>query len=264
MVSPVAGRDYPRSYAELRAWFDQDGKCLDYLDWLRWPDGFVCPGCGSLAGWRLSDARWLCGACKRKVSATAGTIFDKTRTPLTVWFTAAWLLVNSKTGVSATRLRREMELGSIQTAWAMLHRYRTVMIRPGRDRLRGDVEVDESFLGGPEPGVPGRGALGKVLFAAAVATRAGSAVPAWVSSPTPARSAWPRSWTRTSSRAAGFITDGWSAYLAATRERYTHQGSSIAASGLHAYEVLPAVHLVFSLVKRWVMEIGRASCRDRV
>src|SRR5665647_691100 len=146
-----------------------------------------------------------------------------------------------------------MELGSYQTAWAMLHRYRTVMAGPGRDRLRGDVEVDESFLGGPEPGVPGRGALGKVLFAAAVATRAGSAVPAWVSSPTPARSAWPRSWTRTSSRAAGFITDGWSAYPAATRERYTHQGTSIAASGLHAHEVLPAVHLVFSLVKRWVM-----------
>jgi len=110
-VSPVAGRDYPRSYAaELRAWFNQDAKCLDYLDWLRWPDGFVCPGCGSLAGWRLSDARWLCGVCKRKVSATAGTILDKTRTPLTVWFTAAWLLVNSKTGVSATQLRREMEL----------------------------------------------------------------------------------------------------------------------------------------------------------
>ena len=99
---------------------------------------------------------------------TAGTIFDKTRTPLTVWLATAWLLVNSKTGVSATQLQREMELDSIQTAWAMLHRYRTVMVRPGRDRLRGDVEVDESFLGGPEPGIPGRGALGKVLFAAAV------------------------------------------------------------------------------------------------
>ena len=171
-MSPVAGRDYPGSYAQLRAWFDQDGKCLDYLDWLRWSDGFVCPGCGSLAGWRLSDARWLCSACKRKVSGTAGTIFDKTRTPLTVWFTAAWLLVNSKTGVSATQLRREMELGSIQTAWAMLHRYRTVMIGPGRDRLRGDVEIDESFLGGPGPGVPGRGALGKVLFAGAVEVEA--------------------------------------------------------------------------------------------
>ncbi len=77
----------------------------------------------------MSDARWLCRACKRKVSATAGTIFDKTRTPLTVWFTAAWLLVNSKTGVSVTQLRREMELGAIQTAWAMLHRYCTVMIK---------------------------------------------------------------------------------------------------------------------------------------
>jgi len=99
---------------------------------------------------------------------TSGTIFHGTRTPLTVWFSAAWLMVNSKTGISATQLQREMELGSIQTSWAMLHRYRSVMVRPGRDRLHGDVEVDESFLGGPEPGVPGRGALGKVLFAGAV------------------------------------------------------------------------------------------------
>ena len=129
-MSQDAGRDYPRSYAEMRAWFDQDWKCLDYLDWLRWPNGFICPRCESRVGWRLSDARWLCGTCKRKASATAGTIFNKTRTPLTVWFAAAWLLVNSKTGISATHLRREMELGSIQTAWALLHRYRTVMVRP--------------------------------------------------------------------------------------------------------------------------------------
>src|SRR5665811_27085 len=113
----------------MRAWFDQDWKCLGYLDWLRWPDGFVCPHCASSTAWRLSDRRWKCGGCQRKVSATAGTIFDKTRTPLTVWF---------------------------ETAWAMLHRYRSVMVRPGRDRLRGQVEVDESFLGGPEPGVRGR------------------------------------------------------------------------------------------------------------
>ncbi len=253
-MSPVAGRDYPRSYAELRAWFDQDAKCLDYLDWLRWPDGFVCPGCASLAGWRLSDARWLCGVCKRKVSATAGTILDKTRTPLTVWFTAAWLLVNSKTGVSATQLRREMELGSIQTAWAMLHRYRTVMVRPGRDRLRGDVEVDESFLGGPEPGVPGRGALGKVLFAGAVEVeehgfgRARLGVIADASATSLA--AFLDANVEPGSR---IITDGWSAYPKATRNRYTHQGTSVAASGLQAHEVLPAVHRVFSLVKRWLM-----------
>ena len=156
VVKHAAGRDYPRSYAELRAWFDEDWKCLDYLDWLRWPEGFVCPHCASVVGWRLADSRWKCGGCDRKVSATAGTIFDKTRTPLTVWFATAWRMVGDKVGVSATQVQWEMEFGSYQTAWVMLHRYRSVMVRPGRDRLRGDVEVDESFLGGPEPGVPGR------------------------------------------------------------------------------------------------------------
>ena len=168
VVRRAVGREYPRSYAQMRAWFDEDWKCLDYLDWLRWPDGFVCPHCASVVGWRLADSRWKCGGCDRKVSATAGTIFDKTRTPLTVWFATAWRMVGDKVGVSATQVQREMELGSYQTAWAMLHRYRSVMVRPGRDRLRGDVEVDESFLGGPEPGIPGRGAPGKVLFAGAV------------------------------------------------------------------------------------------------
>jgi transposase-like protein len=253
-VSLAAGRDYPRSYGQMHAWFAEDSKCLDYLDWLRWPDGFVCPNCGSVVGWRLSDGRWKCGGCERKVSATAGTIFDKTRTPLTVWFATAWLMVNSKTGISATQLRREMELGSIQTAWAMLHRYRSVMVRPGRDRLRGDVEVDESYLGGPEPGVPGRGALGKVLFAAAVELdddhfgRARLGV-------IPDASANSLSAFLDANVEPGscVITDGWSAYPAATRDRYEHRGTSIAASGLQAHEVLPAVHRVFSLVKRWMM-----------
>jgi len=94
-VSPVAGRDYPRSYAELRAWLTRTRSAWPYLDWLRWPDEFVCPGCGSLAGWRLSDTRWLCGLCKRKGSATAGTIFDKT---LPARLTREWTrgIVNSR------------------------------------------------------------------------------------------------------------------------------------------------------------------------
>ena len=253
-MSPTAGRDYPRSYAQLRGWFDEDGKCLDYRDWLHWPDGFVCPHCGSDHGWRAPDLRWRCAGCDRRVSVTAGTIFDKTRTPLTVWFAAAWLLVNSKTGVSATQLRREMELGSVQTAWAMLHRYRTVMVRPGRDRLRGDVELDESFLGGPEPGVPGRGALGKVLFAAAVEVNEGRIGRARLGvipdASTVSLAAFLDANVEPGSRV---ITDGWSAYPGATRDRYPHQDTSMAASGLHAHEVLSAVHLVFSLAKRWVM-----------
>jgi len=79
-VRAAAGVDYPSSYAEVRSWFDEDWKCLDYLDWLRWPEGFQCPHCDGVLGWRLTDARWKCAGCDRKVSATAGTIFDKTRT----------------------------------------------------------------------------------------------------------------------------------------------------------------------------------------
>lgn len=250
----VAGRDYPRSYAQLRAWFDEDWKCRDYLDWLRWPDGFVCPHCASSSGWRLADARWKCGGCDRKVSATAGTIFDRTRTPLTVWFATGWRMVGDKVGVSATQIQREMELGSYQTAWAMLHRYRSVMVRPGRDRLRGDVEVDESFLGGPQPGIPGRGALGKVLFAGAVERR-GEGLGRVRLGIIPDASAESLGAFLIDNVEPGsrVITDGWSAYPAATREHYRHSGTSVAASGLQAHEVLPAVHRVFSLAKRWLM-----------
>lgn len=142
----------------------------------RW---LLCPHCASHKGWRLADLRWKCGGCDRKVSATAGTIFEKTRTPLTVWFAIAWRMIGDKVCVSAIQVQREMGLGSIQTAWMILHRYRAVMVHPGRDRLYGGVEIDESYLGGPEPGIPGRGALGKVLLAVWSSGGAISAVPAW-------------------------------------------------------------------------------------
>lgn len=251
---PVSGRDYPRSYSQLRAWFDEDWKCLDYLDFLRWPEGFVCPRCASSSGWRLADARWKCGGCDRKVSVTAGTIFDRTRTPLTVWFATAWRMVGDKVGVSATQIQREMEFGSYQTGWAMLHRYRSVMVRPGRDRLRGEVEVDEAFFGGPEAGIRGRGALGKVLVAGAVErhqhgfgrVRLGIIPDASAES----LGAFLADNVEPGSQV---ITDGWSACPAATREHYRHAGTSVAASGLQAHEVLPAVHRVFALAKRWLM-----------
>jgi hypothetical protein len=93
----------------LNTWFNEDWKCLDYLDWLRWPEGFVCPWCASPEGWRAPDRRWRCAGCDRRVSATAGTIFHGTRTPLTVWFSAAWHLTSGKGGICATELQREMQ-----------------------------------------------------------------------------------------------------------------------------------------------------------
>jgi len=251
----AAGQDYPGSYAELRAWFDEDWKCLDYLDWLRWPQGFVCPRCAHAGGWRGSDRRWRCAGFDRRVSATAGTIFDNTRTPLTIWFSVAWQMTSSKIGVSAIHVQREMGLGSYQTAWAMLHRYRSVMVRPGRDRLTGDVEVDESYLGGPETGVAGRGALGKVLLAGAVerGPRRGFGRARLAVIPDASAASLRAFLTDNVEPGARVITDGWTSYPAATRELYEHRPTVVSGCGLAAHEVLPAVHTVFSLVKRWVM-----------
>ena len=255
MAFPRRGRDYPGTYAELRAWFPDDGACLDYLDWLRWRDGFMCPHCGSGVSWRLRDGRRSCGGCGRRVSATAGTIFHHTRTPLTVWFAAAWHLTSQKGGVSALGLQRVLSIGSYQTAWTMLHRYRAAMVRGGRERLTGTVEVDETFIGGPRSGRPGRGALGKTIVLVAVEQhqpkgfgRCRLAVIPNVKGPT----------LRTFLLAnvepgSTIISDGYASYRGATLAGYVHQPVTISGSGVGAHVALPGVHRVASLVKRWLL-----------
>ena len=114
----------------------------------------------------------MCTGCGGRTSVTGSTILDRTRTPLTVWFAACWLFATGKDGVSALSLKRTLEVGSYQTAWAMLHRLRSVLVRPGRDRLAGTVEVDETYIGGEESGLRGGRARGKkVLTGIAVEVR---------------------------------------------------------------------------------------------
>ena len=153
-----------RSAGEFRSWFGSDEDCLDYLDWLRWPDGFVCPRCAHRGGWKVADGRYKCAACGGRTSVTAGTMFDRRRTPLTVWFEACWVFASGKDGMSALSLQRSLAIGSYPTAWAMLHRLRSVLVRPGRDRLIGTVEVDETYIGGEEPGLRGGRAKGKKVL----------------------------------------------------------------------------------------------------
>lgn len=155
------GHGDPRDDAELCAGFPDDDACLDSLDWLRWPDGFVGPRCETTQSWRMSDGRFWCERCRRRVSVTTGTIFHRTRTPLTVGFAAAWYRTSAKNGVSAKTLQRLLGFGSYPTAWTMLHRFRTAMVRPDRDRLSGEVEVDETLVSGEDHGGQrGRGARG--------------------------------------------------------------------------------------------------------
>ena len=106
----MAGVHYPRSAGEFHAWFASDTDCLDYLKWLRWPDGFVCPRCANPGGWPVADGRYKCAGCGARTSVTAGTLFDRRRTPLTVWFMACWMFASQKDGISALSLQRTLEI----------------------------------------------------------------------------------------------------------------------------------------------------------
>lgn len=149
--------DFPKELAEFERRFSTDAACRAYLLQLRWPDGFRCPRCGQAKGWPVRDRGLMqCTACGRQTSVTAGTIFQDLRTPLPVWFRAMWAVTSQKTGISALGLQRELGLRSYKTAWAWLHKLRRAMVRPGRDRLTGHVEVDEAYIGGVHPGRGGR------------------------------------------------------------------------------------------------------------
>ncbi len=159
--------DYPRNLAEFEARFANEQACRDYLCQLRWPEGFRCPRCGHDKAWAVRTALLECASCGHQASATAGTIFQDTRKPLQSWFRAMWWLTSQKNGASALGLQRVLGLGSYKTAWTWLHKLRRAMVRPGRDRLRGRVEVDETYLGALEEGVRGRQTGAKALIAVA-------------------------------------------------------------------------------------------------
>ena len=250
-----AGRDYPPSYADLLAWFPDDAACLGYLEWLRWPNGFLCPQCETPSHWRMGDGRFWCALCQRRVSVTAGTIFHRTRTPLMIWFAAAWYMTSAKNGVSAKTLHKLLNFGSYQTAWTMLHRFRSAMVRPGHDLLTDEVEVNEIFIGGLKSGKRGRGAEGKTLVAVAVELLS------------------PKGFGRCRLRVipdtqastlrlflldyvkpgAVIVTDGYSSYPDAIKSDYLHKIYVVTRSNDPAHVCLPGVHRIASLLKRWLL-----------
>src|SRR5690242_14961439 len=152
---PVGGVDYPRTFQELQEWFPDDQACLQYLAKLRWPDGFVCPPCSAMRAWQTAKARWMCAACGRQTSVTAGTIFHRIRTPLSTWFAAIWFLTSQKNGMSALGLQRVLGFDTYETAWAWLQKLRRAMVRPDRELLSGVVELDEVFVGNESRGRAG-------------------------------------------------------------------------------------------------------------
>lgn len=247
---PVAGWHYPGRVAQFRAWFATDEACWAYLDWLRWPDGFTCPHCQSKAAGVNGVGVYRCRGCRRRVTVTSGTIFDKTRVPLSTWFEAIWLFTSSKAGVSAMTLHRVLPINSYQTAWTMLAKLRSALSQTDLEPLTGRVEVDETFIGGVKSGKPGRGAGGKTLVAGAIeitdtgwgrvrmaviADASGASLRGFI--------------TANITPGSTIVSDAWKGYPPAM-EGYRHEPLNVSASGAPAHDSLPAIHRIFSLVKR--------------
>jgi transposase-like protein len=254
-ATPVAGRDYPGTYQQLVAWFPDDQSCVDYLATLRWPQGFVCPACSTEQGWRTHGGLWMCQECGRKTSVTAGTIFHRTRTPLSTWFAAIWFVTATRNGVSAANLQQIMGFGSYETAWAWLHKLRRAMVRPDRDQLNGVVEVDETWVGGRSRG-PGKdgGGTDKTIVMVAVERpgqhRLGRMRLASV--PSTNKEHLLSFVHRCVAEGSTVHTDDLPTYRRLADEGYVHKSINISASSTPAYEELPGVHRVASLLKRWI------------
>ena len=134
---------------EFAAQFGTEERCVEHLAGLRWPGGFVCAGCGGRQAWRLKARSrvYECAACHRQELVTAGTVLHRTRTHLTKWFLAAYLMGRDKRGVSAKFLQRELGV-AYQTAWTMAHKLRHGLSEDSARPLRGFLEADETFIGG--------------------------------------------------------------------------------------------------------------------
>lgn len=226
------------------------------------------PAVRASGGWAIADGRYKCVSCSARTSVTARTLFDRRRTPLTVWFTACWLFATQKDGISALSLQRALEIGSYPTAWAMLHRLRQVLVRPGRERLTGTVEVDETYIGGEEPGLAGGRAKGKkMLVGVAVEVtepRGFGRCRLSILADGSAESLHPFI-TAHIEPGATVITDGWSGYRGITTLGYTHEPRSqraAAARGEDAGKLLPGVHRIASLAKRWLLGTHQGAIGD--
>ncbi|MEJ7714513.1 MAG: IS1595 family transposase [Thermoleophilaceae bacterium] len=154
---------YPLSILEFQERFATEEACREYLFASRWPEGFVCPACGSARAGEMHRKRllWQCKDCGQQTSATAGTVMHGTHTPLRTWFWAAYLVATHHPGISAKQLQRQLGLSRYETAWLILQKLRRAMVAPERGLLRGEVEIDEFWLGGYEEGLRGSRQRGK-------------------------------------------------------------------------------------------------------
>lgn len=247
--------DYPLTLMEFEERFRTEAGCVEYLRALRWPEGFICPHCGVGDAWRTKRDLFHCSQCGAQTSVTAGTIFHRTRKPLPLWFRAMWHITGQKFGANALGLQRVLSLGSYNTAWQWLHKLRRAMVRPGRDRLSGVVEVDEIYVGGKKPGKRGRGAEGKTVVGIAVEDKGKERI---------GRIRLQHLQDASSASLTPFVqgvvqpgstirTDDWLGYNSLSDNGFSHL--------VRSSNELMFVHLISALVKRWLLGTYQGAVR---
>jgi len=241
--------------------FPDDEACLRYVEELRWPDGFSCPACGTKGEpWRATRGRLVCQACRSQTRVSAGTIFDRTRTPLTTWFEAAWHLTTAKNGMSAQTLSGTLGT-SYRVAWAMLHRYRVAMVRAEREPLQGDVEVDETLVGGVDHGGKrGRGAKKcVVVIAVEIKQHKGFGRVRMRYVPDASNTSLLPFVREVVEPGSTVLTDGWGGYNRLPEQGYLHRATVVSTSWDPADPSMPGVHRIASLLKRWILGTHQGS-----
>ena len=255
---------YPTSLTEFEAQFASQEDCIRYLAKLRWPNGFLCPQCGNSDAWSTARGLWHCRICNRQTSVTAGTILHGVRSTLPLWFRAMWHITSQKYGANALGLKRTLGLGSYQTAWEWLHKLRRAMVRPGRDRLQGCVEVDETYLGGAEEGVRGRETKNKTIVCVAaeedgrgigrIRLRRIADVSSKCLHPFVEQCVAP---------GAVVHTDAWRGYSGINAKGYTHNITVLSQHAEPAHQLMPRVHRVASLLKRWLLGTHQGAVSEK-
>lgn len=244
--------EYPKTVTDFSDQFPDEESCWTYLEKVRWPNGFDCPKCHGSQSWNTKRGLQLCRGCGTQVSLLSRTIFHDSRLPLRKWFHAIWHVIHQKTGISAVGLQKTLGLGSYRTAWLMLHKLRKAMVRPGREKLQGDVEVDETIVGGKKSGRRGRDHQGNPLVVIA-AEENGKRVGRIRMKYIPDGSGNTlETFVRDSIEPGSKITtDQWKGYNHLSALGYQHK--TVPGSMIGEEEILPRVHLIAALLKRWLL-----------